>query len=179
MKKKITLNELKSLVKKIINEEYLLLENNNRYVLLPIHEDGFSEDFEEYNIDEDEAIDRVLEIAKNGGVNILRDKNLFEILIDSKLNKVIGGIWVSNGNDTFSFDIAIDGSYQNMGLSDILIKSVIEEYKYQKDMYDDMGEDFKMEVEVINPKLVQILKNKYGFHVVGELSHNHVLMSLD
>lgn len=179
MKKKITLNELKSLIKNIINEEYLLLENNNRYILLNIDTDGFSEDFEEYNIDEDEAADSALEIAKNGGINILRDKRLSGILVDTQLSKVIGGIWISDSSDKFSFDIAIDNPYQNMGLSDILITSAIEEYKLQKDMYDDMGEDFEMEVDVINPKLVQILKNKYGFHVIGELSQNRVLMSLD
>jgi len=41
------------------------------------------------------------------------------------------------------------------------------------------NEYFKMEVDVINPKLAQILKNKYGFYVVSELSQNRVLMSVD
>lgn len=163
--------------KQFLNEQQILKENNSRYILLSY--DEYNEDFEEYGIDEYDAADRALEIAKDGGVTILRDKRLSGILIDTKLPRVIGAIWVSDSSDKFSFDIAIDSSYQNMGLSDLLIKDAISEYKTQKDMYDDRGEDFKMEVDVINPKLAQILKNKYGFYVVGELSQNRVLMSVD
>jgi ribosomal protein S18 acetylase RimI-like enzyme len=168
---------IKTSIRKYLNEQKML--NDNSYILLSYNEDFDNEDFDEYGIDEYEASDRVLEIAKNGGVTILRDKNLSGILIDNKIKRVIGGIWISDSSDKFSFDIAIDNSYQNMGLSEILIKSAIEEYRIQKDMYDDMGEDFKMEVDVINPKLAQILKNKYGFYVVGELSQNRVLMSVN
>lgn len=155
----------------------VLKENKNRYILLPY--DEYNEDFEEYGIDEYEAADKALEIAKDGGVTILRDKRLSGILVDIKIKRIIGAIWVSDNNEKFSFDIVIDSSYQNMGLSNILIRSAIDEYKSQKEIYDDMGEDFKMEVDVINPKLAQILKNKYGFYVVGELSQNRVLMSID
>jgi ribosomal protein S18 acetylase RimI-like enzyme len=171
---------IKSYLRKYLNENLILKENsgNDRYVLLP-YSDDYNEDFEEYGIDEYEAADRALEIAKNGGVTILRDKRLSGILLDKKLSKVIGAIWVSDDNDKFSFDIAIDSSYQNMGLSNILIEEAIAEYKIQKEMYDDMGKDFKMEVDVINPKLAQILKNKYGFYVVGELSKNRFLMTLN
>jgi len=161
-----------------LNEQQILNENNNKYILLP-YDDEYNEDFEEYGIDEYDAAGRALEIAKNGGVTILRDKRLSGILLDTKLSKVIGAIWVSDSSDKFSFDIAIDSSYQNMGLSDILIKDAISEYNSQKDAYDGMDEDFKMEVDVINPKLAQILKNKYGFYVVSELSQNRVLMSVD
>lgn len=150
---------------------------NNRYLLLPY--DEYNEDFDKYDIDEYDAVDKAFEIAKNCGVSILRNKRLSGILIDAKFSKIIGAIWISDNNNIFSFDIAIDSSYQNMGLSNILIKNAISEYQFQKDMYDDMGEDFKMLVDVINPKLAKILKNKYGFYVVRELSQNRVLMSID
>ena len=169
---------IKTTIREYLNQQQILKENNGRYILLP-YADEYNEDFEEYGIDEYDAADRALEIAKKGGVTILRDKRLSGILLDTKLSKVIGAIWVSDSGDKFSFDIAIDSSYQNMGLSDILIKNAISEYKSQKDAYDDTDEDFKMEVDVINPKLAQILKNKYGFYVVSELSRNRVLMSVD
>lgn len=168
---------IKSAIREHFNKSEPLRENDTRYILLPY--DEYNEDFEDYGINEYEAADRALEIAKNGGVTILRDKRLSGILIDKALKKVIGAIWVSDDRHKFSFDIAIDGSYQNMGLSNILIKNAIDEYKIQKEMYDEMGEEFVMEVDVINPKLAEILKNKYGFHVVGHLSQNRVLMSLD
>jgi len=164
-------------IREIIREsvrEYL-----SRYILIPYDNDGYNEELEEYEIDEYEAVDIALKIAKNGGVNILRNKKLKDLLIDSKDKKIIGALWVSDSKDKFSFDIAIDTSYQNMGLSHLLIKSAIDEYKIQKDMYEDMGEDFNMEVDVINPKLAEILKNKYNFHVVADLSDTRVLMSLN
>jgi ribosomal protein S18 acetylase RimI-like enzyme len=169
--------QLREYISKII-QECLNEDLNDRYILLQ-YSDGYNEDFDENGIDEYEAADMAERIAKNGGVTILRDKDLSGVLVDSKIPKVIGGIWVSNSSDKFSFDIAIDSSYQNMGLSDILIKAAIGEYNAQKEMYDEVGEDFKMEVDVINPKLAQILKSKYGFHVVGEISQNRVLMSID
>jgi ribosomal protein S18 acetylase RimI-like enzyme len=158
----------------------IILENlkNDRYILLPFGEYN-DEDFEQYDIDMYVAGDLAMDIAKSGGVNILRDKRLSSILLDVKIPRVIGGVWVSDDSNKFSFDIAIDSSYQNMGLSHLLVKDAISEYKIQKDIYDDMGEDFGMEVDVINPKLAKILKDKYGFRVVGELSQNRVLMSMD
>lgn len=159
-----------------LNEQ--LEKSNSRYKLLSFDEED-NEDLKAYNIDEYDAADRALEIAKNGGVTILRDKRLSGVLVDTKSSSVIGAIWISDSSDVFSFDMAIDTSYQNMGLSNILIKSVISEYRNQKEMYDDMGDEFKMEVDVINPKLAQILTKKYKFYVVAELSQNRVLMSID
>lgn len=168
-------------IEKIIEStlfEYLNENSNDRYILLPYDEE-YNEELEEYGIDEYEAADRAHEIAKNGGVTILSNKRLSGILIDSKNSRIIGGIWVSDDNEKFSFDIAIDSSYQNMGLGTILIDAAIDEYKSQKEVHNEMDHDFKMEVDVINPKLAEILKNKYNFHVVGELSQNRVLMSMD
>lgn len=136
-----------------------------------------NDSFEDYNLDEYEVANEAEKIAKNEGVTILRDKNLTGILLDVENKKVIGGLWVSDDSEKFSFDIAIDSDYQNMGLSNTLIKNAISEYRFQKEAYED-GE-FKIEVDVINPKLAQILKNKYGFYVVSEISPTRVLMSMD
>ena len=146
----------------------------NKYVYLHYGDD---DSFEDYNLDEYEVANEAEKIAKNEQVTILRDKNLTGILLDVENKKVIGGLWVSDDSEKFSFDIAIDSGYQNMGLSNTLIKNAISEYRFQKEAYED-GE-FKIEVDVINPKLAQILKNKYGFYVVSEISPTRVLMSMD
>lgn len=146
----------------------------NRYELIGFdYDDDFA--LEELGLDIYEVEEDALEIAKNGGVSILSDKVLRSVLVDTKEKKVIGALWVSEGGSDFSFDIAIDSSYQNMGLSSKLIESAISEYEYQKEAY---GDNFKMNVDVINPKLAQILEKKYGFHVTGHLGPNRVLMSL-
>lgn len=159
-------------------KDFLKEEELNRFILLA-YNDEYNDDLEEYGIDKYEAADEVYNIAKNGGVNILRDKNLSGVLIDTLNSKVIGGVWVSDDNEVFSFDIAIDKPYQNMGLSHMLIKDVIGEYEFQKSIHDEIGNDFRMEVDVINPKLAQILKNKYNFKVVKNIDNNRVLMSRD
>ena len=58
--------------------------------------------------------------------------------------------------------------------------AAISEFEMQKDAFEDAneGEEFKMEVDVINPKLAKILQNKYSFYVVGQLSQDRVLMSI-
>jgi len=159
--------QIREIIKESIEESF------DRYALVPYYDDV---DLEEYGIDEYEAYDRAHDIAKFGGVTILRGQELSALLVDSKSSKVIGGLWVSNDRDKFSFDIAIDSSYQNMGLSSKLIEAAISEYEQQKEIY---GDDFKMEVDVINPKLAKILQNKYGFYVVADIDQNRVLMSID
>jgi ribosomal protein S18 acetylase RimI-like enzyme len=149
--------------------------NGDRYVLNHYDDDA---DYEEFGIENYEAANEAEEIAKDGGVTILRGQELTSILFDTDTARVIGGLWISHDNDKFSFDIALDSSYQNMGLSSKLIDAALQEYNIQKDMHDEVGDDFKMEVDVINPRLAKILQSKYGFNVVGELSQDRVLMSI-
>ena len=160
---------MKHLIKKLLREGLL----GESYEL--VHYDD-EVDLSEFNIDEYEAADKAHEIAKNGGVNILRDKELSGLLLDTNNNRVIGGLWVNDSNDTFSFDIAIDSNYQNMGLSHKLIQSAIDEFNFRKDIY---GDEYKMEVDVINPKLAKILASKYGFYKVADITQDRVLMSVD
>lgn len=159
---------MKTLIKKLLREGLL----KESYEMVPYYDDV---DLSEFNMDEYEAADDAHEIAKDGGVNILSDKELNGLLIDTSASKVIGGLWVSNDSDEYSFDIAIDSSYQNMGLSNKLITAAIDEFNQQKEVY---GDDLKMEVDVINPKLAKILANKYGFYKVADIDQNRILMSL-
>jgi len=158
---------MKGYIKKLLREG-LITES---YEMVPY---DYDVDLSDYDIDENEAYDKVHQIAKDGGVRILNDKDLNGILIDTNNNIVIGGLWVSSNPETFSFDIAIDSGYHNMGLSNQLIKAAIDVFKEQKDAYDDL----KMEVSVINPKLASILANKYGFHKIPDMGQNEVLMGL-
>lgn len=169
--------KISTTINDFLNEQQSL-KNEERYILLPCGDDIDDELYEEYDIDIYDAYNSAEQIAKDGGLNILSDKRLLDVQLDISKSCIIGGVWVSDNDEIFSFDIAIDSSYQNMGLSSMLIESAISEYESQKDMYDDMGKDFKMEVDVINPKLAQILEKKYGFFTITELSQNRVLMSV-
>lgn len=146
---------------------------NSRYVFLYYNYDD-SELFEEYGLDVYDVENTANKIAMDGGVRILRDKNLTGVLVDTEKQRVIGGTWVTDDSDVFSFDIALDKEYQDMRLSHILIKIAIGEYHFLKDVYNDL----KIEVDVINPKLARILRDKFGFHVMEVIGKDRVLMSL-
>jgi GNAT superfamily N-acetyltransferase/DNA-directed RNA polymerase subunit RPC12/RpoP len=142
-------------------------------------DDYYDYDEQESSIDQYQAVDDALKIAKETGVNILKDKNIKGILYDTNEKIVVGALWTSDDSDAFSFDIAITPSYQNQGLSSELISNAIEEYDIQKSAYDDMGKPFPMEVDVINPKLAQILTKHYGFKTLKKIDDTRVLMTIN
>jgi GNAT superfamily N-acetyltransferase/DNA-directed RNA polymerase subunit RPC12/RpoP len=187
-------------MKKIIlteNQYKLLLKEAKENVIYIPYDDEYGFDYQESNesddedddyedydeqessIDEYQAVDDALKIAKETGVNILRDKNIKGILYDTNEKIVVGALWISDDSDAFSFDIAITPSYQNQGLSSELIRNAIDEYNYQKSAYDEMGNPFPMEVDVINPKLVEILKTKYGFKTIKNVNDTRALMTIN
>lgn len=149
----------------------------------PNEDEDYDEDYDdeqESSIDEYQAEMDAINIAKETGVNILRDKNLKGILYDTNEKIVVGALWTSDDSDAFSFDIAITPSYQNQGLSSKLITNAIDEYNVQKDIYDDMERDqpFPMEVDVINPILAQTLIKNYGFKIIKNIDDKRTLMTL-
>jgi len=163
----------------LILEEYNNVINNN-YIFIDYDPEGYNEDFEdEYGIDEYEAADIAEKIAKNGGINILSDKELRGLLIDKNNNQIIGGLWINNDMNDFSFDIAIKKEYQNKGLSKILIDNALEYYKMYNEMYSEVNHgDLPMRVDVVNPKLVNILQQKYNFKIIDKYPPNHIIMSI-
>ena len=156
--------------KKKLNED---LQSN--VIFLP-YSDDYNEELEDYNIDEYDVEPQTLDIAKQNNLNILRDKNLKGFLFDTTNNKIVGALWTSDDNNSFSFDIAIDKQYQGLKLSHLLIKNAIEEYNAQSD-YGNFN--LPMKVDVINPMLANILKTKYNFRVVKKISNDRVIMSLN
>lgn len=159
-------------IKKLLRES-LLTENNN-FQILPFYEDVEYDEFG-FDLDEYEVYNQAQEVAKSGGVTILSSKHLHSITLDVKQGRVIGAIWVSQDSSEFSFDIAIDPSFQNMGLATPLLDAAMEEYESQKEVH---GDDLEIVIDVINPKLAEILQSKYGFEVGAHLSQDRVLMTL-
>jgi hypothetical protein len=155
--------------KKKLNED---LQSN--VIFLP-YSDDYNEDLEEYNIDEYDLGTQTLNIAKQNNLNILSDKNLKGFLFDTTNNQIVGALWTSDDNNSFSFDIAIDKQYQGLKLSHLLIKNAIEEYNTQSD-YGNFN--LPMKVDVINPMLANILKTKYNFRVVKRISNDRVIMAI-
>jgi hypothetical protein len=168
---------MRTLIKKLLRES-LISEEENKYIIIPFNPEDYNENIEEYGLDEDELYNRAYEIAKENGLNILRDKRLSSVLVDIENQIPIGGVWVSDNNDSFSFDIALDKNYQNLRLSHLLIDSALEEYIIQNESYFEMNnKKLPMNIDVINPKLADILKKKYGFRSKEKISNNRVIMT--
>ena len=163
-------NTPKKKTKKKLNED---LQSNVIY--LSFNYDGNNEDLEDYNIDEYDIEPQTLNIAKQNNLNILSDKNIKGFLFDTTNNKIVGALWTSDDNNSFSFDIAIDKQYQGLKLSHLLIKNAIDEYNAQSD-YGNFN--LPMKVDVINPMLANILKTKYNFRVVKRISNDRVIMAI-
>lgn len=173
---------MKGFIKKLLRREFInenLLNENIK--LLPYDEEGgFNDELEDYGIDPYEAGDVAFNIAKSNNMNILSDKNLRHILVDLNEKKVIGGVWTSEVNGVFSFDIAIDSQYQGKGLSELLIKRALDEYEYMNDIYYDMNDEkLDISVDVINPKLAKILQNHYNFKVKEKIGSDRIIMGLE
>lgn len=143
----------------------ILIETNIENINIDIEDN----EYEEYT-------EQAYDLATNTGLRILRDKELYEIKVDHNKDKVIAALFVTESSESFSFDIAVDRSYENIGYGSELVESALEHYEFLKDVY---GEDYKIEVHVINPKMKSILKNKFGFEVQAELSPRESIMTLN
>jgi hypothetical protein len=169
---------MKTLIQRLLRENLIFEnENENKFILLPISDDGYNEEIEDNELDEYELSDRAHKIANENGLNILSDKTLSSVLVDIENRIAIGGVWVSNSNDSFSFDIALDKNYQNLRLSHLLIDSALEEYQIQNDQHLEMtNKKLPMNIDVINPKLADILKRKYGFRTKKKIDTDRAIM---
>jgi ribosomal protein S18 acetylase RimI-like enzyme len=125
-------------------------------------------DNESDDIDVYEADKAASKIAKDNSINILRDKNLKTVALDEN-NNVIGALWTSIIGDEFSFDIAVDKSFQRKGIGEKLLKEAFAEFN----AYDDEG-NLKYNVDVVNPSMEKLLL-KYGFVVSNEIV-GHTIM---
>jgi len=151
-------------MKILISESQLghLLFESFRVVSIDFEND-MEDDIDIYNIS-----DVALRIAKENGVNILRGKELKSVVLDENDN-VLGGLWTEISGDEFSFDIAIDKSYQGMGIGERLVREAFSEFNLQN--YDD---ELRYVVDVTNPVMEKILL-KYGF-VVDKKIIGHTIM---
>jgi ribosomal protein S18 acetylase RimI-like enzyme len=135
----------------------------------------FSEDDdydEESPLDRSEMIQRAYDLAKNCGVNILSDKNLLYIFYDNKFEKIVGALFTSV-SDTYSFDIVVDRSYENVGMGTKLVKIAISHFEE----YKDANPDLTMEIDCINPVMANILRKKFGFEDGPILGPDRIIMT--
>jgi ribosomal protein S18 acetylase RimI-like enzyme len=112
------------------------------------------------------AADQADAVASKSGIRISSDKELASIALVG--DDVVGAVWTSLTNDeppVFDFDVAVDPDFRGtsrVGLK--LIDSAVEDLRsHQGDFHGT-----SIRVWVINPKLVRVLENRYGFEIESQ-----------
>ena len=122
------------------------------------------------------AADQADQVASDSGIRVNRDKELNTIaLVDGN---VVGAIWTSLSNDeppVFDFDVAVDPAFRSGRLGLQLIDTAIEDLRAHQGEFPGT----RAKVWVINPKLVRVLENRYGFEIESQYKDGSAHMTFE
>ena len=113
---------------------------------------------EEGEVDEDTA-NALDKIAKDRNLGITRDRDPFSVVRDAQGN-VIGGAYTSFDGDNYTFDVVVSEDHEGKGVASKLLDDAIQNV----DQYQDANPDTTMKIDVINPKMREMLERR-GFKV--------------
>ena len=141
--------------------ESLLFEYHGQVEIVHWTDDSYEDDYDPWV-----TADQADQVAAKSGIRIDSTKELTYIAINDSGN-VVGALWSHLSNDDppkFDFDVAVDPSWRSGRLGLQLIDNAIE------DLRNHQGEfpGTYAEVWVINPKLVRVLENRYGFEIQSQ-----------
>ena len=126
----------------------------------------FDEDGE-IDFDADEALRK---IAKERDLGITGDREANSV-VRNEDGEVIGGTFVSNDGDNYTFDVVVSEAADGTGVGSKLLDDVIEmPYELR-----DMNPDATMQVDVVSPKMKEMLERR-GFEVKEEIGKDRWLM---
>lgn len=127
--------------------------------IVPWTDEQFSSDYDPWV-----AADQADQVAQMSGIRISRNKELSWIAVNNDDN-VVGAVWSSlddnEGEKVFDFDVAVDPKWRSGRIGLRLIEKAIEDLRE----YQEIFQGTYARVWVVNPKLVRVLENKYGFDV--------------
>lgn len=127
--------------------------------IVPWNDDwSFTEDYDPWVI-----ADQADEVAHMSGIRISRNKKLSWVAIGD--DNVVGAMWSSleedEGHKIFDFDVAVDPKWRSGRIGLQLIERAIDDLNE----YQTIFPGTYARVWVVNPRLVRVLENKYGFDV--------------
>jgi 2'-5' RNA ligase/ribosomal protein S18 acetylase RimI-like enzyme len=131
-----------------------------------IMDDEKNEGLQYVGADEEDAgelSDQAYQLARKTVVNILSDKEpSLYALFDGM---VVGALFISTGRDHFSFDVVVDPEFQGSGIGSHLVTDAENEFQIRRDAF---GDDYQMQIDVINPKMKSLLENR-GYQVTKDM----------
>jgi GNAT superfamily N-acetyltransferase len=125
------------------------------------------DEYGEVDFDADEALRK---IAKERDLGITSDREA-NTLVRNEDGEVIGGTFVSNDGDNYTFDVVVSEAAEGTGVGSKLLDDVIEmPYELR-----EMNPDATMQVDVVSPKMKEMLERR-GFEVKEEIGKDRWLM---
>lgn len=136
------------------------------YEIIPWVEEPY-----DYYYDPWVAADQADKIAEKSNIRISRGKELSWIAVDGADN-VIGAVWSSLEEDResddqrliFDFDVVVDPKWRSGRIGLELIEKAIRDLR----SYQSEFPGTHARVWVVNPRLVRVLENKYGFDIESQ-----------
>ena len=155
----------------------IITENSNDIKYLSTDEGSIYTGDLEFDIDdatEENILAQVDDVVKKSGVYIYNNKDLSNIAYNVQTQETVGVLVITHMQHAFSFDVIVKDEYKRKGIGKELVKIALSHYDDQKEAH---GDEFEIEVEVINPDMGELLK-KFGFIVKKKLPDGTVLMKL-
>lgn len=118
------------------------------------------------DIDDFERLD---ELQKSSGINILSDKELDTVVM--KDDEIVGALYVGAIGEHMTFDIIVAPECQRKGIAKRLIDDAISVYHMNREAY---GDDYYLVGDVVNPNIIDYLTT-VGFEI-DEVSGEHTIM---
>lgn len=118
-----------------------------------------------------EESDQLNQFVADSGIHIGNNKEVYYVITVDDV--IAGALYTSYVDGTYSFDIVVAKEYQRQGLAKKMTKDALSEY-FQQIL--DMDPNAKLELDVVNPNMIDFLKRQ-GLDVVQTIG-GHTLMSL-
>jgi GNAT superfamily N-acetyltransferase len=122
-----------------------------------------------------DVADQADKVFENAGIRPDNTKELAYVSMEN--GEVTGGVFNSWHDSEYSFYIAIMPEHRGKGnIFKELLDAAMYQYEFDKEAY---GDEARMRLWVVNPKLVRVLENKYGFEIEEQHSDGSAHMKKD
>jgi hypothetical protein len=116
-------------------------------------------------------------LANSSDIRISSNKEFFcgHVHTNSEDGKLlVSALFIGSDPESFSFDTVVHSLYRGFLLGPELTDVAIQEFHNIQEAYPDI----KLELEVVNPQVVDFLKRKYDLEVLKDLGNTKIMGSL-
>ena len=125
------------------------------------------DDFGDFDYEAEEQAEK---IANERGVNILRGKELSQVVRNPE-GEVVGAAFIEADGNEYSFDIVVDKDHEGKGIGSVLV----DEHVDVPDDMIDFNPDMKAKIDVINPSMKAMLEAR-GFEATQKVADGRFIM---